>query len=155
MRKTLSIMVIAIGLGSSISALAATSTFHCPDPNNSAQLKYSDNMAVLYAPRDSISGMPDELQGNNGTGIDAAFSGLTFSLNHVYTPPKTTFGGITVPSPNVVYCVYNIQAIDDKGQQINNASYLTFGGKASLNYTYSLSGSGRDISTYIIANGPN
>ena len=154
MKKTCTMMVFAIGLGSSISALAGTSTFHCPDPNNPAQLKYSDNMNVLYAPRGSISGMPDELQGNNGTGIDAAFSGVTFGLNYVYTPPKTTFGGITVPSPNVVYCVYNIQAIDDKGQVIKTASYLTFGGLASTNYTYSLSGSASDLSTYIIANGP-
>lgn len=159
MKKTLNMMVIAIGLGSSVSALASTHTFSCPNPNNSAQLKYTDNMAVLYAPRDSISDLPDELQGNNGTGVDAAMSGLTFRLNHVYTTPKTTFGGVTVQKtggvPNVVFCVYNIEAVDEDGHKINTPSDLTFGGAASTNYTYSLSGSGSDISTLIIANGPN
>jgi hypothetical protein len=155
MKRTFTMMVIATGLGSSISALAGTSTFHCPDPNNSAQLKYSDNMAVLYAPRGSISGMPAELQGNNGSGVDAAFSGLTFGLNQVHTTPKTTFGGVSVLSPNAVLCIYNIEAVDSKGQQVLSVANLTFGGAASTNYTYTLSASGSDLSTYIIANSPN
>ena len=152
MKKIAATMILTIGLTSSISALATTYQFNCPNP-----LKVlSSNASVLYSPYDPSSGMPQNLAGDPyQMGVTSGWIGLIEGSGFVtINDQATTFSAVFASSAvGVVHCQYKVTGTDKSGQtntvtvdmQPAAGNYLEL-------YTYSLSsGSTYDISTKIIA----
>lgn len=152
MKKMASAMILAIGLTSSISALATTYQFNCPNPVN----VLSSNTTVLYSPYDSSSDMPQSLSGDPyQMGVTSGWIGQIKGSGFVtINDQATTFSAVFASSAvGVVNCQYKVTGTDKSGQtntvtvdmQPAVSNYLEL-------YTYSLSsGSTYDISTKIIA----
>lgn len=132
--------------------------FPCPTPS---QLTLTPNNAVLYAPNPT-SGMPSNLVGDSGLGVNAAWSGLILGYSFQQVT-NITFETVYLPKTDgnvyAVYCIYDLTGTDTKNQPAYTTVYTTPGNSNYLNmYKYTLNNGqdySHDNSTLIVATDPS
>jgi hypothetical protein len=152
MKKIMISCGFGLALLTSASALAGPYQFKCPDP--SKLMVDSKTNAIIYAPYDPSSGMPENLAGNGGfLGIYAGWEGLFPDYIQFASADFNQVQAIN--NHTTLICFYKISGKDKSGQNISTMVNLQPGNPDySTLYNYSLSNGAtysNSIDDYIIA----